>query len=782
MKRIETIHLNYDWKYADTFDAKYIEEFPKHDVVQIPHTNVETPFNNFSEKIYQFASSYEKVIELTPKKNKRYFLHFEGVMAYAEVFVNGKKVVTHKGGYTPFKADITKEIVSGENKIFVMVDSTERDDIPPHGFVVDYLTYGGIYREVYITEEEINRIDNAFVDVLGEQVRIRLFLDVPKPVSTIFTFKILKDEKVIKEFQREYPLKSKEVQVNESVKLEDWTLDKPELYELEIYMAKKLAFSTRFAKRLVKMTTEGFFLNGVNIKLRGLNRHQSFPYVGYAMPSNAQRKDADFCKYELGLNSVRSSHYPPSKHFLDRCDEIGLLVFNEIPGWQHIGDEAWQEVAIENTREMIYRDYNHPSIFIWGVRINESQDLDRFYQKTNDLARSLDDTRPTGGVRYIDNSSLLEDVYTFNDFVHRGFNEGVRDPKKVHKYNKPHLVTEYNGHMYPTKKYDDEFHRVYHARRHYKVQQDSYANNRIAGAMGWCMFDYNTHKDFGSGDRICYHGVMDMFRIPKYAASVYRSQSDHAPYMEVLSNMNIGDLEAGERREIYIATNADYIKLYKGENFIDNFYPSSEYSALPHPPIIISDFIGKQIHDNEQFTEKEADAIKEVLVTVATKGLHKVAPWKLLKVRNILKKYGLTNKDAEDIYTKYIGGWGSEATTFKFEAYKNSQIVLSKEIGQTHESDLVVSVDDEELSETNTYQTTRVVVEHVDALHNLLHYSTEIVDIKIKGPLKLIGPNRLTLFGGSTGFWVKSTGKTGKAEISISSKNFKAKKLSIEVK
>ncbi|WP_162484918.1 glycoside hydrolase family 2 TIM barrel-domain containing protein [Paenibacillus polymyxa] len=109
-----------------------------------------------------------------------------------------------------------------------------------------------------------------------------------------------------------------------------------------------------------------------------------------------------------------------TSHFLDRCDEIGLLVFEEIPGWQHIGGEAWKEQAVRDVEDMIIRDRNHPSIVIWGVRINESQDDYDLYTRTNELARKLDPTRATGGVRYIVGSELLEAVYTINDFVHDG--------------------------------------------------------------------------------------------------------------------------------------------------------------------------------------------------------------------------------------------------------------------------------------------------------------------------------------------------------------------------
>ncbi len=209
-----------------------------------------------------------------------------------------------------------------------------------------------------------------------------------------------------------------------------------------------------FGFREAEFRPDGFYLNGRRVKLVGLNRHQAYPYVGYAMPQRVQEKDAEILKYELGLNIVRTSHYPQSIHFLRKCDEIGLLVFEEIPGWQHIGDEAWQAESIKNVEEMIKRDYNRPSIVLWGVRINESQDSHDFYVKTNAMAKSLDPIRQTGGVRYLENSDFLEDVYTMNDFIHSGGEKVLRTQREVTGQDDkvPYLVTEYNGHMYPTKK------------------------------------------------------------------------------------------------------------------------------------------------------------------------------------------------------------------------------------------------------------------------------------------------------------------------------------------
>ena len=174
---------------------------------------------------------------------------------------------------------------------------------------------------------------------------------------------------------------------------------------------------------------------------------------------------------------------------------------------------------------MIVEYRNHPSIILWGVRINESQDNEALYTRTNALAHELDPTRATGGVRNFKKSQLLEDVYTYNEFVHDGKKPGCEPKASVTSdKNKPYMITEYNGHMFPTKAYDSEDHRVEHAMRHARVLDAVASHDDIAGSCGWCMADYNTHKDFGSGDRICYHGVLDMFRNPKLAASVYASQ------------------------------------------------------------------------------------------------------------------------------------------------------------------------------------------------------------------------------------------------------------------
>lgn len=779
-QRLKKFSLNFDWDYKPNYKQTYINNFPASKKVNLPHTNVELPYNHINDRDYQFVSSYQKVFEIKKLKSKRYTIHFEGVMAFCEVYLNGKLISAHKGGYTAFSEEITLELKNGENKLFVMVDSNERSDIPPNGFVLDYLTYGGIYREVYISEHEINFVENAFIDVIADTLEVRMMIDFKVKTSSVFTYNVYKGNDLIHSFEREYDLRKK-INVHSVKELEKWSLDDPVLYNLDILLDGRISFSSRFARRGIQINTKGFFLNKENIKLRGLNRHQSFPYVGYAMPSNAQRRDADILKYELGVNVVRSSHYPPSKHFLDRCDEIGLLVFNEIPGWKHIGDKDWKNVVKQNVREMIYHDYNHPSIFIWGVRINESQHDDVLYKETNRIAKELDPYRPTGGVRNLKGAHLLEDVFTYNDFVHRGNNKGVRKVSKVSKNNAPYLITEHTGHMYPTKKFDDEYHRVSQAKRHLQVINDSYKYNNISGTIGWCMFDYNTHKEFGSGDGISYHGVMDMFRIPKYAASVYRSQSEKDPYLEVLSNLNIGEQEASEIKEIFVMTNADNIKFFIDDNFIDYFYPSKKYSNLPHAPIIIDDFIGNLVHENEEFSKRDCDRVKDVMSAAIRYGSELPLRYKI-KMWFFLFKNKLKYEDAQKLYMKYIVRWDSKTIRYRFEAYKDSMLVGVKTIGTSHQNDLYIEVDDDVLKETDTYQTTRVVVKHLNEFLSPLTYSNEVINIKIKGPLELIGPSRLALLGGSIGFYLKTTSEIGESIITISSNNFSDKIVSIDCK
>ncbi len=232
------------------------------------------------------------------------------------------------------------------------------------------------------------------------------------------------------------------------------------------------------------------------------------------MPARPQRRDAE-SPTNLKCNIVRTSHYPQSRHFLDRCDELGLLVLEEIPGWQHIGDETWKQVAIDNVGRMIRRDWNHPSHSL-GRAYQRIDRRSRLLSRTNALAHDLDKSSQTGGIRYFQESEFLEDVFTMNDF---GF------PLKPPSHPR-YLNTEFVGHTFPTKTTERRGAAAEHTLRHARIHDQLASNPQYAGGIGWCAFDYNTHYNFGTGDRICYHGVTDIFREPKPAAGFYKSQCE----------------------------------------------------------------------------------------------------------------------------------------------------------------------------------------------------------------------------------------------------------------
>ncbi|MTI60157.1 MAG: glycoside hydrolase family 2 protein [Firmicutes bacterium] len=600
----EVLNLNTDWFFLAE-DIKDVKELgfnnEKMEAVSLPHSNKLLPHHYFSEKEYQFISWYRR--PFYPGKeyeNKRLLVEFDGVMSAGEVFLNGQKVGEHKGGYTPFSFDITDYVeLAKENLLAVRVDSTQRKDIPPEGNVVDYLLFGGIYRDARLKLVNPIYLNWAFWELKeAEQTRgiIRPSFEIINSLDKVEKVKICirilddrGDELVCREEEKTIEAGPQKIKTGE-LELKNprlWDIKDPYLYQAvcEIFIDNCLLdkIESRIGVRNLEFREDGVcYLNNQALKLRGLNRHQMFPYLGNAMPVRGQRKDADILKNELGLNFVRSSHYPPSPAFLERCDEIGLLVFEEIPGWQHIGAQEWKGLSLQYLEEMIIRDRNHPSVFLWGVRINESPDDNDFYLATNKLAHQLDPSRPTAGVRNFRDSEFLEDVFTYNDF------ELNREGKIKSPHKKPYMITEYMGHMYPTKAYDSVERLIKHAVKHAQIQDKQYRVPNIAGASGWCAFDYNTHQDFGSGDRICYHGVCDIFRLPKFAAFFYRSQQEAVvnPVVFIARHL-IPSFNEDYGDELIVFGNCEEVELFIGkELFAVNKPDYLTYPALPHPPFV----------------------------------------------------------------------------------------------------------------------------------------------------------------------------------------------------
>jgi len=736
--------INRGWRYhpskvegahaADFNDASF-------ERVVIPHTNVHLPWHNFDDKTYEFVSTYRRRFK-TPAaaRGKRVFIDFEGAMTASTVWINGTSLGEYKGGFTPFSFELTPHLRhEGENVLVVQLDSTERADIPPFGNEIDYLTFGGIYREVALRIVPETYLDNIFArptDVLSAKpsLEVDCFLagqgtsggtltidvelrdgdhtlakgsgavhaaggaDTDAPADPTTSAPVNSSTQTIHDPARN-TVTLKEI---DGVKL--WDLDTPHLYTVHVRLLQGGRVIDQDTRRIgfreATFTDHGFSLNGKIVKLRGLDRHQTFPFVGQAMPARAQRRDAIILRKNLHCNIVRTSHYPQSRHFLDCCDEIGLLVLEEIPGWQHIGPEPWKQISIDNVGRMIRRDWNHPSIILWGVRINESRDDHSFYVRTNALAHLLDPTRQTGGIRYFQESEFLEDVFTMNDF---GF------PLK--KPNHPrYLNTEFVGHTFPTKTTDDDERQREHTLRHARIHNQLASDPQYAGGIGWCAFDYNTHSNFGAGDRICYHGVTDIFREPKPAAGFYKSQCEPAEeiVLEPAFHWANSD-ESTSFTQAVVCSNCDHLKFYLRTDSVESnpwdllaeLDPDrTEFDHLKYPPFIL---------------------------------------------------------DRRKIPPSNRHGWGD----LRIDGYIKGEKVISKSLsGRGVDRKFALLPDDTTLIADGA-DTTRVVLRVTDEFGAIRTYANDAVLLKLEGPAELIGDNPFSLIGGTGAVWIRAKEEPG---------------------
>jgi beta-galactosidase len=707
--------MNRGWRYSPTFVGGGHElnfDDSKFAPVAVPHTNVALPWHGFDDKTYEFVSLYRRRFKLPSEaRGQRVFVDFEGVMTASTVWINGHRLGEYKGGYTPFSFELTPHLnFDGENLLTVDVDSSERADIPPFGNRIDYLTFGGIYREVALRIVPATYIENIFAqgkNALSEHpsLGVECFLQRLEPSQHSLTLEavLLDGANAIAKITQQVPASGAAAEPESHMLnfaplsgIQLWDVAHPHLYTVRMRLLEGERVLDEDTRRLgfreAQFTDHGFELNGKVIKLRGLDRHQTFPFVGQAMPGRAQRQDAYILRKQLHCNIVRTSHYPQSRHFLDACDELGLLVLEEIPGWQYIGDQAWQDLSVDNVRRMIRRDWNHPSIVLWGVRINESRDNHDFYTRTNALAHKLDPTRQTGGIRYFQESEFLEDVFTMNDF---GW------PLKPPNHPR-YLNTEFVGHTYPVKTIDDNVRQREHTVRHARVHDQLASNPQYAGGIGWCAFDYNTHSDFGAGDRICYHGVVDMFREPKPAAGFYKSQCDPEEeiVLEPAFHWAAGD-EALRFTVAMICSNCDQLKLYVKTK--DDW-----------------DLIAEADPDREQFAHL------------------KYAPFSV------------------DL-TKSRHEWGD----LRIDGYRNGRQVISKTYsGRGVDQKFSVRADDAELSADGA-DSTRVVFRVTDEFDAIRPYANDPIALTLEGPAEIIGDNPFALAGGTGAVWIRANEQPG---------------------
>ncbi len=561
--------------------------------ITLPHCVVPLSWQNWNPAAWENVWLYRRHLALRPElRGLRLFLHFDRIMAGATPAVNGRALPQHLGGFLPFEYEITGLVKEQDNILSVAVDSRWLN-VPPAGSPqgpesVDYLLPGGICGSASLRAVPAIFIRDVFakpVNVLDSKRRLEVACRIDAGTTTAASVRlaaILRDKgRTVASVSKNVELKKADSEVDLSLSnlgnITLWDVQKPYLYELLVTLFvndKPLHdYRTRVGFREARFDLDGFFLNGRRLQLFGLNRHELYPYAGFAAPRRMLSRDAEILRRKFNCNIVRCSHYPQSEAFLDACDELGLMVWEEIPGWQYLGDQSWQDLTLGNVEEMVRRDRNHPSIVIWGVRVNESRNNPALYRRTRQIAKSLDDSRPTSGT--MTPSSLKtwreewhQDVFAFDDYhAAPDGSVGIREPLPGVPYMVAEAVGQFDysagkGFRRTYRRAGDPSLQAQQALLHAQAHSKGAVNPRNAGVIAWCGFDYASLKNAYAGVKC--PGVADVFRIPKLGAAFYLAQVDPKirPVIEPAFYWDFGPhtpFGPGEKAAIY--SNCDRLEL-----------------------------------------------------------------------------------------------------------------------------------------------------------------------------------------------------------------------------
>ena len=410
--------------------------------VDIPHTAPDLGWCDWDPAGWERRWRYRKDFEVTPEAGTRYFLRFGGALTRAEPVLNGHPLPAHAGGYLPFQHEVTG-LLRRHNVLDVLLDGSFDPGVPPnHGLgrpstAVDFWQPAGLYREVELIVLPQEHIADVFARPFSVLERpgldMRCEIDLARAVAgPRLTAELRRDGRVVDAASRPLPqlgpgrhAVALRMPGLDGIAL--WDTDDPVLYDVVVALSAGATpiheHRVRTGFREARFDRSGFHLNGERRQLFGVNRHQFFPFAGGAMPERVQRRDAEILREELSCTMVRCSHYPQHEGFLAACDELGLLVWDEPPGWQHLGDEQWLALARRDVHDMIVRDRNHPSVVLWGVRLNETPGHSAHYTRMQELARSLDGSRQTAGALHPadhDTTDFQQDVFGYNDYTPSG--------------------------------------------------------------------------------------------------------------------------------------------------------------------------------------------------------------------------------------------------------------------------------------------------------------------------------------------------------------------------
>jgi beta-galactosidase len=584
--------------------------------ITLPHCVAKLSWENWDPAAWQKVWLYRKRFTLPRELRRlRIFVQFDGVMVGATPIINSHELPQHLGGYLPFQYELTQWIKDAENTLDVIVDS-RWSNVPPEGApigakYIDYLEAGGIYRSVWLKAVPQVFIQDVFanpVHVLDSTrtIDVSCSLDAamlpPGPLE--LQVELRDGSRVVSRAREEVHLE-KIGQSDHKLTLSNlrdvvlWDVEAPHLYDVVTTLfANGNAVhnhGVRIGLRDARFELDGFFLNGRRLQLFGLNRHEIYPYVGGAMPARIMRHDAEMLRREFNCNIVRCSHYPQSEAFLHACDELGMMVWEETPGWWYVGDDAWKELLVRDVKDMIVRDRNHPAIVIWGVRANESPNEVDLYRRTTELAKALD-SRPVSGSMTPDSrkdrQNWHEDVFAYDDYhAEPDGSVGIEDPMPAVPYMLSEAVgqfdyTKRSGFAIKYRRAGDVAVQQLQAARHAQAHSRAAANPRICGVIAWCAFDYESL--INSYNTIKTPGVADIFRIPKLGASFYRAQGDPKvrPVIHPSFYWDFGpQTPNGPGLKAAIFSNCNRLEIFVAGRLHSTAYPDrANFPNLKHPP------------------------------------------------------------------------------------------------------------------------------------------------------------------------------------------------------
>jgi beta-galactosidase len=555
-------------------------------------------------------------------------LHLGAAMHTAVVAVDGVECGRHEGGYLPFETDLTDVLSDGAgHSLTVRLDNRDNPDIPPGKpwAELDFNWYGGLYRDavlrcyppLHITDPlaaaEVAG-GGVFVRTLaadGEQARLLVRTHVRNAGSQAQEYQIALElrhagERVARQVSPRAVLapaagKHTELElVLEHPRL--WSPSSPALHDLHVGV--RAPDGAMLDERVVRCGVRrigfsrpgGFTINGRRLRLRGTNRHQEFPRVGYALPAAGQRRDARLIK-EAGFDYVRCSHYPPAPEFLDACDEFGIVVMDAIPGWQFIGGEKFRAACERNARELVRRDRNHASVVLWELSLNETPMDEAFMTRMHAIGHAempgdqmftcgwLDrfdvfiHSRQHGRIHTWRNGGKALVVAEYGDWEFYAANEGFDQVTGAGV-----LPREQNSRK---RRADGELGLRRQTENFRIALNDTLACSAVLDGQ-WAMFDYA--RGYDPVRAAC--GVSDLFRLPKFAWHFYRSQRDAtedggAAWTGGAVVFIASHWLPGSALTVPVFTNCEEIELRLNGAALGRRRPASTDDSrhLPHPPV-----------------------------------------------------------------------------------------------------------------------------------------------------------------------------------------------------